>query len=212
MPLRVLTLEKMQPRQSRSRVTVEALVEATAIVLKRRGYEGTTTINRVAAVAGVNIASLYQYFPSKEALVAAVIDRHLERIARAVGEALQAVANANLSASIQAAVRAHLALHAGDAALHRLLLSQVPRLERTDPTIALRKQVIQWVQSILPRYAAQLREHDWERAAFIAVHSIDGLTQAAILERPEYLGDAAYADEVASVVLRYLVVDAPSTK
>ncbi|NUR10624.1 MAG: helix-turn-helix transcriptional regulator, partial [Bradyrhizobium sp.] len=65
--------------QARSRATVDALVEATARILVRDGFEKAST-NRIADMAGVSVGSLYQYFPSKEALVAAVIDRHNEEI------------------------------------------------------------------------------------------------------------------------------------
>src|SRR5262249_62418487 len=63
------------PRQDRSRATVEALLEATAHILVRDGYARLTT-NRIAERAGVNIASLYQYFPGKEAIVAELRRRH----------------------------------------------------------------------------------------------------------------------------------------
>ena len=53
-------------------MTVEAILDATARVLVREGYARTST-NRVAAVAGVSIGSLYQYFPNKESLVAALV-------------------------------------------------------------------------------------------------------------------------------------------
>ena len=65
--------------QERSRATVDALLEATTRVLLKEGYDRAST-NRIAEVAGVSIGSLYQYFPSKEALVAAVIDRHAQEI------------------------------------------------------------------------------------------------------------------------------------
>src|SRR6202451_4373701 len=58
--------------QARSRQTVDALLEATARVLIKEGYDKTST-NKIAAVAGVSIGSLYQYFPTKEALGAAVL-------------------------------------------------------------------------------------------------------------------------------------------
>src|SRR5258708_22186871 len=61
--------------QERSRLTVDALLEATTRVLIKEGYDRAST-NRIAEVAGVSIGSLYQYFPSKEALVAAVFDPH----------------------------------------------------------------------------------------------------------------------------------------
>src|SRR5205085_569397 len=63
------------PRQERSRATVEALLEATTDILRREGYAKLTT-NRIADRAGVNIASLYQYFPGKEAIIAELRRRH----------------------------------------------------------------------------------------------------------------------------------------
>jgi AcrR family transcriptional regulator len=62
----------MKPRkpasQGRPRATVDALIEATARVLVREGFDRSST-NRIAeVVAGVSIGSLYQYYPGKEAL------------------------------------------------------------------------------------------------------------------------------------------------
>jgi AcrR family transcriptional regulator len=62
------------PRQRRARVTVEILLEAATRILDRDGLEGFTT-NHVAEVAGVSIGTLYQYYPNKAALVAALIQR-----------------------------------------------------------------------------------------------------------------------------------------
>ena len=53
----------------------------------KEGYDKAYT-NRIAAAAGVSIGSLYQYFPSKEALVAAVIDRHTQELTQVVRDAL----------------------------------------------------------------------------------------------------------------------------
>jgi AcrR family transcriptional regulator len=54
---------------------VDSILDAAARVLRKHGYEEATT-NRVAEVAGVSVGSLYQYFPNKEALVHALIERH----------------------------------------------------------------------------------------------------------------------------------------
>ena len=66
------------PRQPRSRHTVAVLLEAAAKVLEDRGMAGFNT-NAVAQVAGVGIGSLYQYFPSKESLVVALVRREGDR-------------------------------------------------------------------------------------------------------------------------------------
>src|SRR5262245_14842091 len=70
---------KKIPSQRRSKETFDALVEACTWLLPRRGYAGTTT-NHIAQRAGVNIASLYEYFPGKDAIVAQVAARMVERV------------------------------------------------------------------------------------------------------------------------------------
>lgn len=59
------------PVQARSRATVEAILGGTARVLALRGYAGCTT-NHIAEAAGVSIGSFYQYFPDKDAVIAAL--------------------------------------------------------------------------------------------------------------------------------------------
>lgn len=66
---------RKQPTQSRSRQTIEWLLEATARVFRAEGFGATT--NRIAAAAGVSIGTLYEYFPSKEALLFALAERHI---------------------------------------------------------------------------------------------------------------------------------------
>lgn len=62
------------PKQKRSREMVSRLLDATAATLAERGLDNTTT-NHIAERAGVSIGSLYQYFPDKEALVEALLER-----------------------------------------------------------------------------------------------------------------------------------------
>lgn len=57
------------PRQTRAAATVDAILEATAQILERGDRFST---NRIAERAGVGIATLYQYFDSKEAVAAAL--------------------------------------------------------------------------------------------------------------------------------------------
>src|SRR5260370_3189 len=85
--------------QERSRSTVDALLEATARILVKEGYDQAST-NRIAEVAGVSIGSLYQYFPSKEALIAAVIDRHTQEGSEVSSNHLVEVAAGPVSASV----------------------------------------------------------------------------------------------------------------
>ena len=88
--------QRRKPRQARSRATWEAIVEAAAQILERRGPAGFNT-NEVAERAGVSIGTLYQYFADKHAILAAAARRELgasaplARRQRALFEALIAI-------------------------------------------------------------------------------------------------------------------------
>ncbi|MGH2411398.1 MAG: TetR/AcrR family transcriptional regulator, partial [Chloroflexota bacterium] len=65
------------PRQARSQQKIEAILDAAEAVLSQEGHGGFTT-NAIAARAQISIGSLYQFFPNKEAVVAALCGRLLE--------------------------------------------------------------------------------------------------------------------------------------
>jgi AcrR family transcriptional regulator len=98
------------PRQRRSAATVEAILEAAAHILERDGLPALTT-NRVAERAGASIGSLYQYFPNREAILAALIRRERNALATSVAAALQGPGgfDARLDRLIAAAVAHQLA-------------------------------------------------------------------------------------------------------
>jgi AcrR family transcriptional regulator len=71
---------RKRPRQARSAVTVDAIFEATIQVLLAEGVHRLTT-TRVAERAGVSVGTMYQYFPHKQALLYALNERYLDRLA-----------------------------------------------------------------------------------------------------------------------------------
>lgn len=78
------TLEpRKAPIQARSSATVEALYIATIQVLTREGL-GRCTTTRIAERAGMSVGTLYQYYPNRDALLVAVLEKHLDRVATAV--------------------------------------------------------------------------------------------------------------------------------
>jgi AcrR family transcriptional regulator len=71
-------LPAREPKRERGKQRVAALLDAGAAVFAEKGYEAAT-MTEIAERAGAAIGSLYQFFPSKEALAEALFDRFAER-------------------------------------------------------------------------------------------------------------------------------------
>lgn len=78
------------PTQARARETVDTILEAAVDLLSSRGYARTST-NHIARRAGVSVGSFYQYFPNKDAVLAALMARHLAAVESAVTASLQSL-------------------------------------------------------------------------------------------------------------------------
>jgi AcrR family transcriptional regulator len=95
------------PSQTRAMRTVDTLFEAAARVLASEGEAGFTT-NKIARRAGFSIGTLYQYFPSKEAIAVAMVRRQRERVMRELDAVLDRAARCEISA--EEALRSYLRL------------------------------------------------------------------------------------------------------
>ena len=206
MPKRPQTRPRKIASQERSRVTVDALLEATARILVKEGYDRAST-NKIAATAGVSIGSLYQYFPSKEALVAAVAERHAEQGMALARETFARVADSPVETAIRELVTLSVQAHSIDPELHRVLAEQVPRTGRLENVEALTREAHRRVRSYLEAHRDELDIEDLDIAAFICVTTVESLTHDAVLDHPELLtGRKAQqlVDDVTRLVVRYL--------
>jgi AcrR family transcriptional regulator len=203
MPRKPLTSPRKSASQDRSKATVDALLAATARVLVKEGYDRAST-NKVAEAAGVSIGSLYQYFPSKEALVAAVIERHIGEMMDVVRASLVRVALLPLADAARELVRVMIDAHRIEPKLHRVLVEQIPRVGNLEQIERVDDEAISLVRAYLEAHQDEIDVPDLDLAAFVAVTSVEALTHAAVLRRPALLDDERFRDEVASLVVRYL--------
>ena len=119
---------RKRPVQKRSRATVEAVLAAAAHILEERGMTGFNT-NAVAARAGVSIGSLYQYFPSKDAVLLALMERNMAQCFQSLAEAIDRAPGECLGEDLRFMLRTGLSVHLGKPDLMRLLEGEFQRLE-----------------------------------------------------------------------------------
>ncbi|CAG4897298.1 TetR/AcrR family transcriptional regulator [Paraburkholderia gardini] len=201
-----LTKPRKHASQGRSRATVDALIQATARILVRDGFDKAST-NRIAEKAGVSVGSLYQYFPSKEALVAAVMKRHGEELMQVVRDALAEAAALPMEQAVRALVVAAMEAHRIDPRLHRVLAEQIPRMGRLENTEVLNGEIHALFRAWLDAHCDEFRPLDLGLAAFVCVTSIEALTHTAVVHHSESLSEEAFGalvDEATRLVVRYL--------
>jgi AcrR family transcriptional regulator len=200
----VKTTMRRKPRQERSKAMVEAILEAATRVLVARGYEGTTTI-AVAEQAGVSIGSLYQYFPNKEALVAALAERHSAELLARIDELLATLDVREPRAAVRALVRAGVDGHRIQPRLHKILAEQVPRIGRLKVAMDTSNVIEAKVAAWLKRGRSNLSRRDADAAAFVVVTVVEALTHRVVIDRPEMITTAQLENEATDLVAGYLL-------
>jgi AcrR family transcriptional regulator len=188
---------RRQAKQARAQASVDAVVEAAAQVLLREGYAAATT-NRIAAVAGVSIGTLYQYFADKDAVFDALIQRELETAGQVLDatridpdQPLEAALGQLLDSFRRAQPRGpelwRQLEHVPDARLRKRLA------ERNTSALA-------FVRRLLEAHRGSLAVQDLEIAAFMVVHAVQGIALAA---SPAQFGERL-TTELARLFARYL--------
>jgi len=188
------------PRQERSRATVEALLEATTDILIREGYTKLTT-NRIAERAGVNIASLYQYFPGKDAIVAELRRRHGADQRAALRQVLAEHTTGELESTIRTLVSVGVAGHAQAPRLHRVFTEEIPALGYRD-IAAIDAPIFEAMRRFLLEEDVDVRDIDL--ALWVISTASGAVLHRAAVERPEDLSTGVIAEELVTFLCRYL--------
>src|SRR5262245_6804879 len=188
------------PRQERSRATVEALLEATTDILVREGYAKLTT-NRIAERAGVNIASLYQYFPGKDAIVAELRRRHGAEQRAELRRVLAERDATSLESTIRSLVSIGVAGHARAPRLHRIFTEELPALGYRD-VAAIDAPLFEAMRRFLQSAAVKVRDVDL--ALWMIATASGAVIHRAAVERPEDLSTGLIVEELVTLLCRYL--------
>lgn len=169
---------RKQPKQQRSAETRQRILDAAARVFAEFGYRGGTT-NRIAEAANISIGSLYQYFPNKDAILAALTDAHIDAGAALLTARAAGVPPA-LEDQLRLFTRATIDNHRDDPHLHQVLFAEAPR----SPALLARlrdaeETAVVAAYALLARHP-EVRVPDLKFAARMTVATIESLTHRLI--------------------------------
>jgi len=180
------------PRQRRSRQTVDVVLDAVTLVLKRHGPDAVTT-NRIAEAAGVSIGSLYQYFPDKQTIYRALHERHVDDVRRVIDRALAERASGLLEDFARALVEGLADVHAADPELHQLVTALVP-----EGPAGFRAALRETFERVIAP-----TDDEAKRMLFVLPNLIESLVHG-LAQRPPLISLASAKEEAVRTVLVYL--------
>jgi AcrR family transcriptional regulator len=202
------------PSQKRSQETVDAVFEAAVRELAK-GDANAVNVNRVAEVAGVSIGSLYQYFPSKEVLLSALIGRFMRRRFETIMKMIEGIEEEErasgqlvpLDVIMTRLVSGTVALNKKALPIERGLIRWFARAGNLDALTEVDREFTDRMADgirILKSTPGRVRDVDPVIAARVLMQSIRSVVLTAILQEPELLDGDALTNELAIMATRYL--------
>jgi AcrR family transcriptional regulator len=188
------------PVQRRSQETFEAIVESCGWLLPRLGYAGTTT-NHIAERAGVNISSLYEYFPGKDAIVAQVAERLWSRVLGRLSKGGTAIlAEAPADEALRRWIDLIYDTVRAEKDLVGVFTHQVPYANELDAIRQTSSRLLDFAQR-LRRHAGGLVRPDLSRAGMqLIVNLVSSTILQLVLDPPDGTTDREVLDELSGRV------------
>ncbi|PBB35425.1 TetR/AcrR family transcriptional regulator [Mesorhizobium sp. WSM3868] len=196
-------IQRKIPRQERAKATLEAIVQAAAQLLTDVGFEALTTA-RVAERAGVSVGSLYQYFPNKQALAAAVVDHYAEKLSVAFVQAVAERAHGSLEETVGAMIEVAMAAHPHDPKLHRALNELAPRY-RAEKVREVGDRIATIIKSQLARHRREIApDLDLGDAAALIETLLENVVHRAIERHPVSVAGERAMGQCRRMIMAYL--------
>lgn len=197
------------PTQERARRTIAAIFEATAQIVASDGAEALST-NKVAQRAGVSIGTLYQYFPTKEAIVVAMIAQERLRVMSELQAMLiSAVQHRRLDARslLRERIRALLAALGTGSHLNRAMVRLAWHMDHYEQVAQAQREGTEHLAIALSRLKDPQLRTPSPAMLFVATRAVIGVIRAASLENSPLLDTRELEDELVRMVWRLVSVD-----
>jgi AcrR family transcriptional regulator len=199
-------ISKNGPQQSRSRATVQVILDAAVRILDQEHSDAATT-SRIAEVAGVSVGTLYQYFANREAILDALQEREFERATELIARLLASPEGTTEAEVARSIVEGLLVAYRRSPGLHRALALEGLRVTPTESVVAFDLRIVSSIRDFLRLAGPRIRRTNLDTAAFVVHQTVRATLLGYLLERPAGITDASISEEVTELVVRYLAHD-----
>ncbi len=197
---------RKQPRQARSKQTVDAILQAAAELFADLGYAQTTT-NKIADRAGVSIGSLYQYFSNKDSLLASLLAQHRKEVNGVVDRGVAALRHhaTTLEVCIGQILLELVAIHEANPALTKALsasnLRESPTAHRA---LSHEREAETRIVCTILASRPDVREGDYAVMAAVLGQTMEQLTRWLVHDAPAELDREVLVRETVQLLVRFV--------
>jgi len=187
--------------QVRSVAKVTRMLDACAELVDEVGYEALTT-TLIADRADVAIGSVYQFFPDKRAVVAALTQRNVEAYVHRLADRLSSGGMTRWVDAVDVALDEYIDMHRNVAGFRTLHFGDVVDLNLLDPDRDNNAVIVDHLGTLLEQHFGMPREERLTFALAMAVEMADALVKAAF--RRQVDGDERILTETKEIIRDYL--------
>ena len=207
---------RKSPTQQRAGRTIATIFEAAAQILQKEGPDKLTT-NRIAERAGFSIGTVYQYFPNKESILAAIAERERQAIETQIRDALLKARPETAGDVVRQLVRILIRAFSGRRRVRRFLILNALKSgllesgqlgavrQMQDDLTRLLLEVIERHASTAQRAGRRQVRPLSPAAAFVLTRAIIGTIRAAVLEDSPLLETPEFEDKLVRLASGFLL-------
>lgn len=182
---------------------MDAIFQATVRILPQFGSQNVTT-KKIAEVAGISIGSLYQYFPNKESVLAAVMDASADIINATLNSRFSKLEDKSLDEAIQYVVDTALEVFLAHPTTTSEVFKPVNELGRLPAIMGFRRVSVTQLAKELNRRYPQLSMKECERITFINVNSLMGVVFTMLYDETQTWTREELAQELGTMIRAYV--------
>lgn len=195
---------RKQPYQERAKETVETIVSATAHILEKEGFENIST-NKIAEKAGVSIGSLYQYFPTKDAIFNFMMDRFVKSQTKLIDGILEnRDPKAELKETIALIISAILDSKRKQVKFHKLFVQKLMSFSAYEVLNRQDEHLIALFKKHLQPHMHEIRKDNLELQLYFVIQAVKSLPTILMFQDRFDYRDKVVDRELTELVYSYL--------
>lgn len=195
------------PRQSRSRSTVEAIKQAAHDLIATEGFSShSTSTTAIAERAGVSVGSLYDYFPSREAVFLSLFEDTTAQVTVIMKREMVRIFSQPLEQGMPRVMRKLLALLREHELVMLKMVTQMPELKLVTQPLSFENMILDTTRITINQWNPGLSPRDLDRRAFLLREIILGCIHRYLNDAPENVTDRALIADLAHIATYYIAL------